>query len=271
MGLLDKLKPQPRWKHSDPAVRLQALAELEDPGELAALAEHDPDARVRRAAIAKVDDPAVLGRVTTAETDPGMRDAAADRLLALAVDGAPEAAVTAAGLLIDVRRVSAIAKSAPADAVREVALAKLTDERALGAVARHAQAERTALAAAARLGSPEELLSTVLNSDHRDVALAVFDRIVPAESAADADVALLETIAARTQQKAVARRAKAMLQAIEDAEHARRAAEAERQKQESSLCAAVEGLAAAAGPDRSDSRLDRAPAQREHQDIAGPD
>ena len=59
MGLLDKLKPQPRWKHTDPAVRLEALRELDDQQELAALAETDPDAKVRRAAIARVTDPAI--------------------------------------------------------------------------------------------------------------------------------------------------------------------------------------------------------------------
>src|SRR5437868_5111008 len=127
MGILDKLKPQPRWKHSDPAVRLQAIAELAEPAELATLAEHDPDAQVRKAAIAKVDEPGVLGRVTASDGDPGVKDAAADRLLALALDaGFPEAA-TAAGLVSDVRRVSAIAKSTAVDAVRDVALGKLSD------------------------------------------------------------------------------------------------------------------------------------------------
>lgn len=257
MGLLDKLKPQPRWKNTDPAVRLEAISDLETPSDLAALAEHDADTKVRRAAIEKVSDPAVLGRVAASDADPGVRDAAGDRLLALALEDSGENAVAAAGFLSDVRRVSAIAKSPGADAVREVALAKLTDERALGGVARHAKAETTALAAAARLSSPEELLSTVLNSEHRDVALAVFDRVVRTGAGAEADVALLETIAARTQQKAVARRAKTMLQEIADAESARRVAEAEREKQESSLCAAVEGLADATDPERAAAELAR--------------
>ena len=54
MGILDKLKPQPRWKHADPSVRLEAVRDLEDPGELAVLAELDPDARVRRSAAARI-------------------------------------------------------------------------------------------------------------------------------------------------------------------------------------------------------------------------
>jgi hypothetical protein len=257
MRILDRLKLQPRWKHSDPAVRLQAIPELVDPIELGVLAEGDPDAKVRRAAIAKVDDPVVLGRVLTSDADPGVQDVAADRLLGVALGASISEATTAAGLLSDVRRVSFIARSTAADAVREVALARLTDERALGGVARHAKVESTALAAAARLTSADELLSTVLNSEHRDVALAAFARVVSVRPAPGSDVALLKTIEARTRQKAVARRAKAMLRAIEDAENARRVAEDELRKQEALLCAAVESLAHITDPDRMATDLAR--------------
>jgi len=256
MGILDRLKPQPRWKHSDPVVRLQAIPELGDAIELAALAEHDPDAKVRTAALAKVVDSVVLGRVTTSDTDRGVRDAAADRLLALALDASNPEAATAADLLSDVRRVSVIAKSTAADGVRGIALARLTDDRALGDVARHAKVESTALAAAARLSAGDELLATALNSEHRDVALAAFARVVQGELPGS-DVALLRSIQARTQQKAVARRAKTMLQAIEDADNVRRVAEEERRKQEASLCAAVESLTDVTDPDRIAADLAR--------------
>jgi hypothetical protein len=249
MGFLDRLKPQPRWKHSDPLIRLQAVSELDDAAVLADLAEQDPDATVRNAATARLVDPGVLGRVSNTDADLSVRDAAADRLLALAIDESNPEAATAAGLLADVRRLSAIAKSTAADDVREIALARLTDERGLGGVARQAKMESTALAAAARLSSADELLSTALNSEHRDVALLAFDRVVQA-GLPGAHVALLKSIEARAQQKAVARRAKAMLQAIEDEENARRAAEEKRQEQEASLCAAVERLRGLADPDR---------------------
>ena len=256
MGILDRLKPQPRWKHSDPAIRLKAIPELGDAIELATLAEQDPDVTVRTAALAKVVDPLVLGRMSTSDADRGVRDAAADRLLALALDASNPAAAAAAGQLTDVRRVSLIAKSTAADGVREVALAGLTDERALGGVARQAKMESTALAAAARLSSAEELLATALNSEHREVALAAFDRLVPA-GLVDPDVALLKTVETRSQQKAVARRAKSMLQAIKDEEDARRLAEEERQKQEVSLCAAVERLTNLTDPDHIQAELVR--------------
>ena len=254
MGILDKLKPQPRWKHTDPAIRLQSIPELDDPMELAALAEQDPDAKVRRAAVEKVDDPAVLGRVTSADADASVQEAAADRLVALALDPSNHEAATAAGLLSDTRRVSQVARSSAADAVREAALGRLTDERALGGVARQAKVESTALAAVARLTSQEELLDTALNSTHKDVAVAAFDALVKA--GAGSDPAQLKTIEARSQQKSVSRRARTMLQAIEDAENARRAAEEELRRQESSLADAVEGLIVNE-PDRADADLSR--------------
>ena len=257
MGILDKLKPQPRWKHSDPAVRLLAIPELGDPIELATLAEHDPDVKVRRAAVEKVDDPVVLGRVTTSDSDASLREAAWDRLLALSLDPSNHEAATAVGFLADTRRLSLVAKSAAADAVREVALAKLTDERALGGVARQAKAESTAMAAAARLTSAEELLDTSLNSTHKDVALAAFDALVKAGPSSGSDAALLKTIESRAQQKAVARRAKALLQAIEDAENARRAAEEELRRQEASMCDAVESLKDITDPDRAEADVTR--------------
>jgi hypothetical protein len=253
MGFLDRLKPQPPWKHSDPDVRLQAIPALADAVVLAALAEHDPDARVRTAAIAKIADSVVLRRVVTSDTDPGVRDAAADRLLVLALDASNPEAATAAGLLSDVRRLSTIAKSTAAEPVREIALANLTDERGLGAVARQAKVERTALAAADRLSSADELLATALNSEHKEVALVAFDRLVQAGT----DEALLKTIEARAQQKAVARRAKTMLQAIEDERNTRRIAEDERRNQEASLCAAVERLTDLTDPDRIAAELAR--------------
>ncbi|MFT4572224.1 MAG: hypothetical protein ACI91F_003124, partial [Candidatus Binatia bacterium] len=178
----------------------------------------------------------------------------ADRLLALALDVSNPDAATAAGQLSDVRRVSKIAKSTAADAVREIALAGLTDERALGGVARQAKVKSTALAAMTRLGSADELLATALNSEHAKVALAAFERLVQ-QGLPDTDLELLRTVAARSRQKTVARRAKAMLQAIEDAEHARGVAEEERRNEEARLCTAVEKLARLTDPDRIAAEL----------------
>ena len=240
MGLLDKLKPQPRWKHADPAVRLEALRELADPAELTMLAESDPDARVRKAAVPRLEDPAVLGRMASADPDADIRDSATDRLLALATGGGADepTAVAAVGQLSDPRRLSTIAKSQAAPAVATAALARTTDERALGAIARTAAHEAVALAAEIRLTDHAELVDTATTSVHRDVALAAFERAVaPARNLAE-----LKTIEDRATQKAVAKRARAIVQEIEDAEAAARAAEEARRHEQVLVCVDVEQL-----------------------------
>ena len=52
MSFLDRFKPQPSWRHADPAIRAGAMAEVPDDGEhrgvLLELATEDPDLRVAR-------------------------------------------------------------------------------------------------------------------------------------------------------------------------------------------------------------------------------
>jgi hypothetical protein len=241
MGLLDKLKPQPRWKHADPVVRLEALRELDDQVELAGLAEADADAKVRRAAIQRLGDPATLGRIASGHADAETRERASERLLALATasDGDVATAVAAIEQMSDARQLSTIAKSDAAEAVRAAALARTTDERALGAIARGATHESSALAALDRLTDAAELLAVALESSHKDTALRAFDRAI----APSRDLAQLRSVESRAGQKAVAKRAKAIIQEIEAAEAARRAAEDERRHREALLCADVERLA----------------------------
>jgi DNA polymerase III psi subunit len=246
MGLLDKLKPQPRWKHTDAAVRLEAVRELEDQIELAALAETDTDLRVRRAAVAKLTDPAALGRIVAAESDADARDRAADRLTAFATS--PETdeatALLATRALTDSRRLSAVAKSEAPESVRTDALSRLSDERSISAVARHAKVESTARAALDRLTLHDSLVDVAEHAEHRDTALAAFDRAL----ANGVDLAQLKSVESRAQQKAVSKRARTLIQEIEDAEAARRAAEEERRRQQSSVLDAIERLGDATDP-----------------------
>ena len=254
MGILDKLKPTPRWKHADPAVRLEAVRELDDPIELAVLAETDSDARVRRAAIPRTTDPAVLGRVASADADPETRDRAADRLVALATAGGDDAnAVTAVAMITDGRRLSAIAKGDASDAVRAEALARTTDVRALGSIARHAKHESTAAASLEKLTSRDELIDVAQNADHKDIALGAFERLLQPS----VDLALVRAIETRTSQKAVARRARAIIADAEAAEAARLAAEEERQRREAGACDAIEHLTDVSDPDVARAELAR--------------
>src|SRR4051794_19585766 len=93
MGILEKLRPQPRWKHTDPAVRAAAVYELgPDDGEaLRALAREDSEARVRRAAVTRVDDPAVLADVARTDPDEDVRTEAIRNLAGLGAETGDEA------------------------------------------------------------------------------------------------------------------------------------------------------------------------------------
>ncbi len=237
MGLLDKLRPQPRWRHADSAIRFDALRELDDQIELGDLAENDTDPRIRRSALARVADPACLGRIASSDPDEETRDRAAERLALIATDPSTDeaTAVQAVRFVTDPRRLATVAKTDAPDAVRELALAGTTDERALGGIARNARQESTAQAALDRLTDAGEVQNVAFNGSHRDVALRAFDRIVEA----GADLALLRSIETRAQQKAVVKKARAMAQEIEDAEAARRAAVEERRRQAAALIAAA--------------------------------
>ncbi|HEX6322463.1 MAG TPA: DUF349 domain-containing protein [Vicinamibacterales bacterium] len=247
MGILDKLRPQPRWKHADPAVRLDALPQIDDPAVLAELAGGDPDARVRRKALDLVEDVDVIAAVAARDTDEGVRDAAAVALAEIASNPEAEAQVAARAVagLSDERRLAAVARTSPHAQAREDALARVHETKTLASIARSAADEGIAHAAAGRLSDAHALLDVALNSAHKDVAMSAFERIVD-EQASAADVEnreRLEQIANKSQQKSVARRAKAVLQAMADAEAARKAAEEEHRRQVTSIVESVERLA----------------------------
>jgi len=249
MGFLDKLKPQPRWKHADPAIRLEAVRQLDDEVDLSAVAEADPDLRVRRAAIDRLSDPELLGTIARNDADEETRDRAADRLVSLAskVSGQPDSAaegvdlgvaLQAVQLLDDPRRLSSVAKGDAAEAVRREALARVTDERVLGSIARHAKHGEIAAAALERVAGEAELAEVALHAEDRDIASGAFERLAPL-----AHLAQLRTIEVRALHKSVSRRARTMIQEIEAAEAARHAAALDRQRRESMLCDAAEQLA----------------------------
>ncbi|MFL6280050.1 MAG: hypothetical protein ACJ731_08070, partial [Vicinamibacterales bacterium] len=105
MSFLDRFKPQPRWKHTDPAIRAAAVAEIPDDAEhrgaIEELAMGDENASVRSAAIARVADTALLARLAKWERDPDLRRQVTDRLVAIATapsDSDGDAAVALEGL-----------------------------------------------------------------------------------------------------------------------------------------------------------------------------
>jgi hypothetical protein len=215
MGLLEKLRPQPRWKHADPTVRAAAVYELgPDEGDaLRALAREDADARVRRAAVSRLDDPAVLGDIGRSDPDEDVRAEAIRGLAGLAVEAtdAPSAAAVLRQL-IDLGRtkeVATVAKSAPTAEIRAAAVDALQDAKSLGSVSRHAPDSTTRLRALERVTDPDEVLAVALKSEHTDAAVAALERVTDGEA--------LASIAQRARNKVAARRARVRLRAIEEA------------------------------------------------------
>ena len=216
MGIINRLRPTPRWKSADPQVRLEAIRELGtgDQAVLAELAGADLDPRVRRAAVAKVDEPARLGEMLGREADTAVRDDLRARLQSIAVEEdvadrvlAAVSALRAAG---EQRPLAAIAKSARLEAAGLAALEDLHEAKTLSAVARQALHEKVARAAGERLNDAAELAQVALKSEHRDVALAALEHVSDPEH--------LKVIAIRAKHKIVARRAKAILRVPDEPE-----------------------------------------------------
>jgi hypothetical protein len=218
MGLFDRFRAQPKWKHADAAMRLAGVEEipLEDQALLATLAREDADARVRRAAVRKVYDAVLLKEVTTRDVDAEVREEAAGVLLDLAIgafeDSSEAESLKALDHLDDQRHLAAVAKDASAEAVSLAALSRLTDTKTIGSVARRAGHAPTRMEALARVNDAEEVFTIALRSEHRDVAAAAVERVSNPEH--------LKALAARAAQKAVARRARALVRTIEEADQA---------------------------------------------------
>jgi hypothetical protein len=266
MGLLDRFKPQPRWKHADPLVRVAGVQEVPEDEQdlLATIARTDADPRVRRAAVSKLLIVAVLSEVARHETDTQARDEAAGVLLdiALGAYSASEEASLAA--------VEGLAGLPPADATKQLVLVAKTarveevsrraldtvggDPRALGTIARRAEHASVRLEALARLADPHEITATALKTDYKDVGLAAVERLAEAGS--------LRVVAARAKNAAAQRRAKALLRATEEAEAARAAAEARhlaaaeaRRAAQRELCREAEALVSPASWHEGSLRL----------------
>ncbi len=215
MGLLEKLRPTPRWKHNDPSVRAAAVYEMTaaDLEALHALAREDADARVRRAAVSRVADLGVLAEVAKTDPDEDVRAEGVRALAGLAAEaGTAAAAAPALRSLVDLgrtREVVAVARSAGSTDVRASATDLLEDTRSLGSVSRHAEDGVTRLRALARLQDAEELLAVACKSEHTDSAVAALERLEDTEA--------VSAVAQRARNKVAVRRARTRLREIEKA------------------------------------------------------
>lgn len=251
MALFDRFR-QPKWKHADPAVRLEAVNELGDDAQdvLSTLAREDADAGVRRRAVARVEDIAVLATVARSDMDEGVRAEARKLLMDLATDGSNEAAaLEALAGLDDERDLAVVARTTDAEAVGLAALRRVSAPRLVGSIAGRASGGGIRLAALALITDPAERLLVALNSEHKDVALSAL------ESLSEADA--LEQVANRAKNKLVARRARARLREQQPtASEAPQPAGGELSRDR--LCDMLEGLAHETRPDAIQAPLDAA-------------
>ena len=266
MSFLDRFKPQPRWRHADPAVRAAAVGEVPDDeahrGVLLELAIEDTDLRVRRAALARLTFSEDLIRVARVEKDEDLRRSVAERLVAVASapsDDDGEAALALEGLE-DQRHLSTVAKTSPFDTVRAAALGRVHDVRSLGSVARHAADPQTALEAASRIADRAELINVALKTDHKDAGAAALERIAASADGTGELRQTIETIAARAKNKSVAKQARALVQSLEQAEAERRAALEAWQQRIAVVLAQVDASVAAPLDSRATDRLSEAEA-----------
>src|SRR3954469_1044216 len=140
MGFADLFRP--KWKHSDPEVRAEAVRQLGDDQAslLATIAKSDADARVRRIALKRIVDADVLGDVAAHDPDEGLRKAAiekAEEVLLSAANGGDARALEALAKLTHPRVLAAVALKAADAGVRSRAVALIIeagDEKALAEV-----------------------------------------------------------------------------------------------------------------------------------------
>jgi Domain of Unknown Function (DUF349) len=258
MGLLEKLRPQPRWKHTDPAVRAAAVYELgpDEADALRALAREDVEARVRRAAVSRLADPDVLGEIVRTDPDDDVRTEAVRGLAGLAAEADTVAMATAVlrqlVQLGRVKEVVAIARSATNTAIRRSAVDLLDDARSLGSISRHAEDGATRLHALERLQDAQEIASVALKSEHTDVAVAALERV--------SDQDTLSAIAQRARNKVASRRARTRLRELDDASQSIRdeavvkMSEPDRHRA-TEFCQRAEGLVTIADPLDAGARL----------------
>jgi hypothetical protein len=208
MPLLDRFRSRPAWQSKDPEIRASAVRQLGGDQQelLLAIAREDEDPRVRRLAVRKLQAVADLAAIAREDADAGVRGEASEQLTRRAMEGAGPEALAALETLGDARHLVSAARGAKDPAVKRAALMRLTDPRNLAAVARGSEEPALRQAALEAITDVTVLADLALRSDQKDVAVHATERL--------GDRALLESVAARARNKAAARRARTLLEAM---------------------------------------------------------
>lgn len=205
MGLLDLFRP--RWKHSDPSVRAEAIKDLspDDLPRLSQVARHDSDPRIRRIALKKINDPDLLGELSQHDPDEGLRRDAAEKanelLLAAALAADNEARSLAVTERLSAQRsLVEVACRAAHPNVRQAAFARLSEERFLVEVARRSTDSELRLSAVERIKTPEALRDLLLLEINKEIGQRAISRLNPTDSG---ERAILTEVAQRARNKSL--------------------------------------------------------------------
>ena len=237
MSFLDRFKTTPKYRNPDPAVRLAGVAELPDDAEswgvIAELAASDEDVRVRRAAVERLGAVGYLARIARTERDESLRRDLADRLVAIANAGASTDADAATALegaqrpeALRLGRQVLAARGSPdggagQDSGREGAGERCPPCRRAPDCARSGRHASTIPPS-----SPMSRRKPITRKPESAPSSARRRRRPQKRQRRE----LLDGIAGRAKNKSVAKRARALVQEIDDAEAARVAAHEEAQK-----------------------------------------
>jgi hypothetical protein len=257
MGILEKLRPQPRWKHTDPAVRAAAVYELgpDDTEALHALAREDAEPRVRRAAATRVDDPSVLADIAKTDPDEDVRAEAIRGIAGIAAetDDLPQAldAVRQLIALSRSKEIVLVARDSSSADVRAGVVDLVEDRKVLSSISRHGRDGETRLRALSRLTEADEIRSVALKAEHTDAAVAALERLSSAEA--------LDDVSQHARNKVAARRARARLRLMTEPVPAAVPVEvrmsADERQRALDLAHRAEGLVAVADPDAASEAL----------------
>jgi hypothetical protein len=210
MGFLDLFRP--KWKHSDPSVRLEAVKGFtsDDATELAQVVRLDRDPRVRRVALKKIDDPELLGELAVRDPDEGLRRDAAEKASELLLEAAlgeddESRSLTAVGQLSGQRALAEVACKAAFDTVQKQALGRITEDKYRADVAKRGRDAKLRTLAVEAIRDTD-ILRELAAGEAKEVGLLALGRLKDVES--------LEYVVRRAKAKAVRAAAKERLDAL---------------------------------------------------------
>lgn len=204
MGFLDFFKP--KWKHSDPDVRHEAVRHLSDQAILTRVVREDRDPRIRKLALRKLSDPRLLRQVADNDPDEPLRRQAESALIEAARSADEGAATAALAELSSQRDLADVVKRSPVVPVRRLAFSRITDERLLADIARGSDDAELRQRAAEKIHAQPLLRDLALHAPGKELVALALSRLT--------DPDLLEDVVRRGASKAVRAAARDRLGAL---------------------------------------------------------